>query len=95
LLRGVSSTVGATTSTVADAGGNAAGAAGGTLHSATAASGSLAGNLSSSSKGVFGMPGLSLSSAASNSLDSSVIMSNSKNVRLDSGTQMILHVVSQ
>jgi hypothetical protein len=49
-----------------------------------------AGQLTSNSQGVFGLNGLNLSSTASNSTQGSVITSAGKNVRLDSGTRMLL-----
>jgi hypothetical protein len=49
-----------------------------------------AGQLTSNSRGVFGLNGLNLSSAASNGTQGSIITSAGKNVHLDSGTQMLL-----
>jgi hypothetical protein len=49
-----------------------------------------AGQLTSNSRGVFGLNGLSLNSAASNGTQGSIITSAGKNVHLDSGTQMLL-----
>jgi hypothetical protein len=40
--------------------------------------------------GVFGLNGLSINSAASNATQGSMIVSSTKNVHLDSGTQMLL-----
>ena len=71
--------------TAANVGANAGGAINGATRGAT-------GQLSSQSQGVIGMRGLSLSSAASNSTSGSVITSTGKDVRLDSGTQMLLQV---
>ena len=51
-----------------------------------------AGQLTSQSQGVIGLRGLSLSSAASNSTSGSVITSTGKDVKLDSGTQMLLQI---
>jgi len=48
------------------------------------------GQLTSTSRGVFGMNGLSLNGNAANSAEGSVITSAGKNVRLDSGTRMLL-----
>jgi hypothetical protein len=42
-----------------------------------------------------GMPGISLASDLSNTTSGSVLTSPSKNIRLDSGTQMVLRVVGQ
>lgn len=49
-----------------------------------------AGQLTSNSRGVFGLNGLNLNSAAMNSSQGSIITSAGKNVHLDSGTQMLL-----
>ena len=72
---------GAVNSTV----GGAANAAGRTEGGLTAS-----GNLAPTSRGVFGINGLNLNSGASNSTEGSVITSAGKNVRLDSGTKMLL-----
>jgi len=72
---------------------NAAGAAAGTTAGATAgASGGLnaSGQLAPTSRGVFGLNGLTLSAGAANSAEGSVVTSAGKNVHLDSGTQMLL-----
>jgi type IV secretory pathway VirB10-like protein len=91
---------GAVTNTAANAGGVAGGAINSTTNIAGAANGTTgglnaAGQLTSASKGVFGLNNLNLSSAASNSAQGSVITSTSKNVHLDSGTQMLLVTQSQ
>jgi len=49
-----------------------------------------AGQLTSNSQGVFGLEGLNLNAGASNSTQGSLITSTSKNVHLDSGTQLLL-----
>jgi hypothetical protein len=49
-----------------------------------------AGQLTSSSQGVFGLNGLNLNAAASNATQGSVITSAGKNVHLDSGTRLLL-----
>lgn len=51
--------------------------------------------LLASSSGVTRLPGLALQSAASSSTQGSLVTSGGKNVHLDSGTQMLLRVVSQ
>jgi hypothetical protein len=61
---------------------NAAGGAQGGLNAS--------GNLIPSSRGVFGINGLSLNSNVANSTEGSLIISQGKNVRLDSGTKMLL-----
>jgi len=53
------------------------------------------GQLTSSSQGVIGLNGLQLNSAASNATQGSVITSAGKDVKLDSGTQMLLQVNQQ
>jgi hypothetical protein len=72
----------------------------GTVNSATSAatgsSGSLAGGLNSSgglkatSRGVYGLNGLSLNANGANSANGAVILSAGKNVHLDSGTRLLL-----
>ena len=64
---------------------NAAGSARGAVGGLNAA-----GQLTSNSQGVFGLEGLNLNSAVSSSTQGSVITSTSKNVHLDSGTQLVL-----
>jgi hypothetical protein len=76
---GVTNTVGSVAGSTTGAVGNTAGVAGG-------------GVLSSTSHGVIGLQGLNLSSATSGSLQTSVISSTTQNVKLDSGTQMLLQV---
>jgi hypothetical protein len=98
-LGGVRSTAGAAggavTNTEASAGGVAGGAVNSTVNAAGAARGAVgglntAGQLTSNSQGVFGLEGLNLNAAASNSTQGSLITSTSKNVHLDSGTQLLL-----
>jgi len=98
-LGGVRSTAGAATgavtNTAANAGGVANGAVNSTVNAAGATRGAVgglntAGQLTSNSQGVFGLEGLNLNAAASNSAQGSLITSTSKNVHLDSGTQLLL-----
>jgi hypothetical protein len=102
-LGGVRSTAGATTgavtNTAANVGGATASAAGGAINSTTNVAGAThgatgglnaAGHLTSNSQGVFGLDGINLNSAASSSTQGSLITSTSKNVHLDSGTQLLL-----
>jgi hypothetical protein len=98
-LGGVRSTAGAATGAVTNTAANASGVAGGAVNStvngvgaARGAVGGLnaAGQLTSTSQGVFGLEGLNLNAAASNSTQGSLITSTSKNVHLDSGTQLLL-----
>ncbi len=57
--------------------------------------GSANGALTSATQGVVGLPGVTLNSAASNAAQVSVISSSGKDVKLDSGTRMVLRVVKQ
>jgi hypothetical protein len=45
-------------------------------------------------QGVFGLKGLSLTSGTTASTPGPVIISNTDNVKLESGTQILLHVLS-
>jgi hypothetical protein len=96
MLGGVSgathSTLGAAGNTLGSVGGSAAGAVNGTVNGAAGAA--TGGTLNGVSHGVVGMKGLDLSSAvaSSSSAQASVISSSTQNVRLDSGTQMLLQV---
>ena len=83
------------TNTAANAGGVAGGAVNSIVNAASATRGAVgglnaAGQLTSNSQGGFGLEGLNLNSAASNSTQGSLITSTSKNVHLDSGTQFLL-----
>jgi hypothetical protein len=102
-LGGVTSTTGGAAGTVTNtaAGANsvAGGAVNSTVHSATntavagpGATGGLnaAGQLTSNSRGVFGLQGVNLSSATASAAQGSVITSAGKNLQLASGTQMLL-----
>ncbi len=91
LLRGVSSTAGSTAGTVT----HATSGVGGTLNSATSVAGGVSGQLSQNATGVIGMPGVSLASDLSSATTGSVLTSAGKNIRLESGTQMVLRVVGQ
>lgn len=84
--------------------GNAGQMAGGTVGETTRATGYAGGNvrgldatghLASTSSGVFGLQGLNLTSAASNATEGSVVTSNTRNVHLDGGTQMLLSGAKQ
>jgi hypothetical protein len=102
-LGGVTSTAGGAagtvTNTAASAGNTTGGALNSTAHSATntvaASKGAVdglnaAGQLTSSSQGVFGLQGVNLNSATTGAAQGSVITSTGKNLHLDSGTQMLL-----
>ena len=104
LVGGAAGAVGSTAGMAGGAAGNLGRTAGGTLGSATSAAGSAssnlrgldaAGQLTSTSSGVFGMRGLNLGSSASNATEGSVITSANRNVHLSSGTQMLLRTNSQ
>ena len=86
---------GAVTNTAATVGGAAGGAVNSTVNAAGASRGAIGGvdgvgQLTSNSQGVFGLQGLNLNAAASNTTQGSLITSTSKNVHLDSGTQLLL-----
>jgi hypothetical protein len=96
-LRTTSSTVSSVGSGV---GSTANGAVGGTVDAAarsTSAVGGLnaSGTLKSNSKGVFGLDGLSLSSAVSSATQGSLIVSSTRNIHLETGTQMVLQVAGR
>jgi hypothetical protein len=91
--------VGSATNTAGRVGGAGDAALNSTINSTTSAAGAsrnsvgglnAAGQLTSSSSGVFGMNGLSLKSAATNGTQGSIITSVGKNVHLDSGTRMLM-----
>ena len=93
-------TTGAVTNTTANFGGAPAGTVNSTANAASAARGAVgglnaAGQLTSNSQGVFGLEGLNLNAAAASSTQGSVITSTNKNVRLDSGTQLLLVTQAQ
>src|SRR5713226_270324 len=100
------STVGGVGSTVGGAASGAAstvprtvdqsGTVNSTTGAATGAAGRVAGGVDSSgelkpsSRGVYGLSGLTLNANASNAADGAVIISAGKNVHLDSGTRLLL-----
>jgi hypothetical protein len=83
----VGNTVGAT----ANGAINSTGKVAGTTHGATGGLNS-AGRLTTNSHGVFGVEGVNLNSAtsAAGGAQSSMLTSNTRNVHLDSGTQLLL-----
>jgi hypothetical protein len=96
----MASAAGATAGTVMNTASSASGNAGGNLTAATRSTGAVggltsAGRLAPNSSGVFGLEGLSINSEASSATQSSTIVSSTKNVRLESGTQMLLSVGGQ
>jgi hypothetical protein len=85
--------LGGVTSTAGGVVNNAGSAAGTTLHTAGNTGAGVTGNLGATSQGVVGLPGMTLSAAPSSMAGvGSVISSKDSNVRLDSGTRMILGV---
>jgi len=82
--------VGSVGNTAGSVAGSATGAASGTVNGVGGVAGR--GALSSTSQGVAGLQGLTLSSATAGSAQGSVISSTTQNVKLDSGTQMLLRV---
>ncbi len=100
---GVTNTAGNTVGAVGNTAGNVAGSAGSTIDSTAGATANTVGKtgggtatatgaLSSNSTGVIGLKNLQLSSDSSNSTNGSVITSAGKNVKLDSGSRMVLDV---
>ncbi|HZE26028.1 MAG TPA: hypothetical protein VE083_01520 [Terriglobales bacterium] len=94
VLGGATAPVGGVAGTGTNTLGAAGAAAGGTVHGATEGM-TAGGTLTSSARGVVGLPGMSLNTDASNSTQGSVITSKSQNVHLESGTQMVLRVNAQ
>jgi hypothetical protein len=88
----VSNTAGGVANGVGNATANVGSTASGTVSGTTRGA---TGQLTSDSQGVIGLNGLQLNSAASNATQGSVITSTSKDVKLDSGTQMLLQVNKQ
>jgi len=91
MVGGTANTVGSTAGRV----GNTVGSTTNTGGSASHAGSGTTGELTSTGHGVVGMPGVTLSqasSATSTVTQGTTISSTGKNVRLDSGTQMVLSV---
>jgi hypothetical protein len=91
----VGGTVGGVAGATTGAAGNVGAAVGGTAGAAVRSVGAVggfdaAGGLKSGSRGVFGVSDLTISAAASGGAGGSVITSAGRNVRLESGTQMLL-----
>jgi hypothetical protein len=100
VLGGATSTVGATAGGVVNTANSMPASAGGNLGAVTRSTGAVggltsSGRLASNSSGVFGLQGLSITTAASGATQSSMIVSSTKNVHLDSGTQMLLSVTGE
>lgn len=101
---GATHAVGSAASTVGSTAGGVAGSAGSTVDSATGATvggvakttnGSLGANgaLSNASSGVIGLKNLTLNSDTAGTAGTSLITSTGKNVKLDSGSRLMLDVV--
>lgn len=100
LVSGVTSTAGAATGSVMNTAGSVSSNTAGTVNAATRSTGAVGGltstgRLESNSSGVFGLEGLSLDTAASSATQGSMIVSQSKNVHLESGTQLLLRAASR
>jgi hypothetical protein len=100
LVGGAVSGVGKTVDNTADQAGGvtrgAVGSASGTTRETTGGLGATASStLNAKSQGVVGLPGYTLDAAAANATQGSIIVSSGKNVKLESGTQMVLRVVGQ
>jgi hypothetical protein len=93
LVGGVTSTAGATVGAVGQTAGAAVGATGQAASSVAGPAATLA--LDSNTQGVIGIRGLTLNAEASNSTQGSVITSSSRNVRLESGTRLLLRAEAQ
>lgn len=99
----VNSTAGVATNTAGSVGGVAGSTTGGAASSVNSGLGATgraaglnsAGQLTSASSGVVGLQGLNLRPAASHSTQGSLVTSAERNVRLESGTQMLLRVASE
>jgi hypothetical protein len=96
-LGSVTSTTGSTVNSATGAVGNAAGSvtnSTGAVNGAVNRTAGVAANgaITSAAHGVVGMQGVDLNTAAAGSAQGSVISSASRNIKLDSGTQMILQV---
>lgn len=102
-LGGVGATAGGAAGGAGAATGSVVNTAGGAVNTATSATANVAsatratagglnaaGQLTSNSRGVFGLNGLNLNSGVANSTQGSVITSPNKNIHLASGTQMLL-----
>ena len=91
---GVTSTAGGAVGGVSNTAGNVAGsttgAVGGAANSTVGAAAN--GTLNATSRGVIGMQGMALNTAAAGNAQGSVISSTTQNVKLDSGTRMVLQV---
>jgi len=93
-------TAGAATGAVMNTGTSVSTTTGSTMNTVARSTGAVGGltstgRLASDSSGVFGLQGLSIDYAASSATQGSLIVSATKNVHLDSGTQMLLRMSGQ
>ena len=94
-VAGVGKTVDNTTNGAGNVTRGAVGSASGTVRDTTGGLGATTSStLNATSQGVVGLPGYTLDAAAANATQGSLITSTGKNVKLESGTQMLLRVVS-
>jgi hypothetical protein len=90
----VNSTLGTATNTVNNTAGSVSNTATGAVNGSVNQAGGVAANgaISSATRGVVGMQGVALNTATAGNAQGSVISSAGRNVKLDTGTQMILQV---
>lgn len=86
---GVMGTAGSTVGGVANTAGGVANTAGGVARDTTAGV-AAGGHLDASSRGMVGLPNLTLSASSSGSTQGTVIASDKGNVKLDGGTELVL-----
>ena len=99
----VGSAVGGLGSAAGNVAGNAGSVVSGTAGAAANAAGSAgagigatgAGAVGATTPGIRGIPGLQIDAAASSATNGTVIVSKSRNVHLDSGTQLVIQVTTQ
>jgi hypothetical protein len=99
-VNGVGHTVGNTAGTLGQTAGNVGGGAvgaaeGGVNQTSETAGATMNSTLNANSRGAIGLPGYTLQSVSGASTQGSVIESTGKNVKLDSGTQMVLRVIAE
>jgi hypothetical protein len=90
----VNSTVGSATNTVNNTAGSVTNSATGTVNGSMNQATGVAANgaINSATRGVVGMQGIALNTASTGSAQGSIVSSASRNVKLDTGTQMILQI---
>jgi len=95
-VRGIGNTAAGVAGSASGAASGAASTATSTLPAADATVGTAtSGAVGASAPGIRGLPGLQIDAAGSNSTNGTVIVSDKKNVHLDSGTQLTIQVISQ